>query len=79
MSSANLAETIMQFFRDRGKEIPDEKCDLFENQIIDSMELIELIMFLEQELGLEIDQEFMAADNFRSVAAMLDTIGKDRD
>jgi acyl carrier protein len=75
MSENSIETCIVTFFRERGKDIPHPEADLFELQIIDSMELLELVMHLEEKLGLEVDQDRMKADNFRSLVAILDTMG----
>ena len=75
MSSA-AADAIMGFFAGRGKRIPNPDDDLFESELIDSMELLELVMHLEKKLGVEIDQELMSVDNFRSVTRIVETISR---
>ena len=70
-----LAAAIHSFFVERGKRAPEEDCDFFESGLIDSMELLELLMFLEDSLSLEIDQDLMTADNFRSIKSIVATLG----
>jgi acyl carrier protein len=67
---------VISFFNERGKEIPSNDYDLFDNEIIDSMELLELIVLLESDLGIRINQEHMTVDNFRNVNQIVLTVIK---
>jgi acyl carrier protein len=40
------------------------------NGIIDSIALMELVAFLEERFGIQIEDEDLSADNFRTVAAI---------
>lgn len=71
MSENLIITSIAAFFKERGKEIPERDADLFELQLIDSMELLELVMHLEERLGLEINQDMMTVDNFRTIDAII--------
>lgn len=74
MSDQNIRDAIAGFFRERGKSVPAAEVDILESGIIDSMELIELVAHLEKELGLDVPQDRMTADNFRSIAAVVRTL-----
>jgi acyl carrier protein len=74
-SENQVVEVIYSFFTERGKEIPSDDYDLFNSGLIDSMELMELIIHLENNLDIEIDQEWMSVDNFRNVGQISTTIG----
>lgn len=65
---------VRAFFAERGKRIPSDATDLFESEIIDSLELMELLLFLEERHGIAVAQELMTADNFRSVDAIVRTL-----
>jgi len=58
---------LAEFFDSRGKATPADNDDLFEKGIVDSMDLLELVAFLEERHGIAIEQEQMSADNFRSI------------
>lgn len=76
VSEQRIAEHITGFLEARGKAVPDTDYELFDNQVIDSMELLELIMSLEQDLGIALDQELMTMDNFRTVNAIVRTVSQ---
>ena len=78
MSEQVIAEQINAFFSQRGKKIPEPDFDILDSQLVDSMELIELLLHLEQELNVSIDQADITVDNFRTVTTILDTISRNR-
>lgn len=47
---------------------------LIEDGIIDSMGLIELVLFIEKQFGVAVAEEEMDIDNFKSVNALADFI-----
>jgi|APSaa5957512535_1039671.scaffolds.fasta_scaffold221066_2 acyl carrier protein len=79
MSNNNIdkiIQIIISFFMERDKKIPSNDYDLFNGELIDSMDLIELIILLEKSLNIKIDQKYMTADNFRSVDQIVKTVIK---
>jgi acyl carrier protein len=79
MSEAEIRIAVTSFFADRGKPATEDDVDIFETEYIDSMELLELIMHLEEVLKIGIDQDLMSVDNFRSVGQIIRTVGKSTD
>jgi len=75
MSENEIRDAVTAFFAGRGKPATGDDVDLFETQYIDSMELLELIMHLEDTLQVSIDQDLMSVDNFRTIAQIIKTIG----
>jgi len=69
----DLRAIVRCFFTERGKRIADDKVDLFETEIIDSMELMELLLHLEERHGISIAQELMTVANFRNIDAIVAT------
>jgi acyl carrier protein len=55
------------------RDIPDD-LDLMETGVVDSLGLLKLVAFLEQELQVVIAPEVMVPANFSSIAAMLKLI-----
>lgn len=49
---------------------PDPETDLIEQSLIDSLAVMGLVNFLEQEFDIEIELDQITADNFRTVTAM---------
>lgn len=66
---------IAGFFNERGFHI-DSGTDLFESGAIDSMGVVELAMFLEEELNIRLDAEKMTAENFRTLEAIFELVEK---
>ena len=61
----HIAKDIL--FNKKGYPYPDD-ASFLENGIIDSMNVMELIMFVEENFGLEVADEDIVPDNFDSVA-----------
>ncbi|MDA9319343.1 phosphopantetheine-binding protein [Candidatus Thioglobus sp.] len=66
MAKNNYKEDIREFFQMRGYEVIEDT-DLFESGAIDSMGIIELIVFIEEELGIKLEVSLLLADNFRNI------------
>ena len=77
MPEVDVKGVVSAFFSSRGKVIPAEDFDLFDSEFIDSMELLELIMHLEEEFQLSIDQDLMSVDNFRTLERIAETVAPD--
>jgi acyl carrier protein len=58
--------SFKEFFRIRGFEINDET-DLFETGAIDSLGIVELVLFIEEELNVKLDVSTLLADNFKNL------------
>ena len=43
---------------------------LFDSGIVDSLGILEIVMFLEEDLGLTIEDEDMVADHFETIEAI---------
>jgi acyl carrier protein len=69
-----IRHAISEFFRERSKNIPSADTDVLDSGLVDSMELLELAAHIEQTLGMDIPQERMTADNFRSINAIVRTL-----
>jgi acyl carrier protein len=73
------AETILEFIRD---DLLEEEMDidadtsLFRDQLLDSMNLTNLIMFLEETFGIKIGAIDIAFENLDTVNHMLAFIAK---
>lgn len=76
MSELDARAALSAFFAERGKPLPAADVDLFEREVIDSMELLELVMWLEERHGVEIPQEAMSVDNFRTLDRMAATVAR---
>jgi len=74
-----LRGSVYEFFAQRGKTVSGDTVDLFESEIIDSMELMEFLLHLEETHNITIAQEQMTVDNFRTVDAIVRTIEESAD
>ena len=68
-----MEETILEFLRSRfrasiGRTAVDRDTPLFSSGIVDSFGVLELIAFLEQQFGVEIDPALHEIGEFDSVA-----------
>ena len=50
--------------------------DLVDSGLVDSLGLLKLVSFIEEHLKVSIAPEAMTPDNFRTLAAMLRTLGE---
>src|ERR671926_263493 len=68
---ATLREHVRSRYVSGGAELAsDPEYDLLESGIVDSMGVIELTSFIEQELGVAVEAEDIVPDNFRSIGSM---------
>ena len=66
MGKYEYKDGIKEFFKMRGFDV-SEDVDLFECGAIDSMDIIELVVFIEEKIGIKIDTSALLADNFRNL------------
>lgn len=71
-----LAGRIQDLLRERLQvEVDDPKADLFESGLIDSLLVVELLVLLEAEFGVQVPMERLELDDFRSlerIAALIE-------
>lgn len=63
----HIAENIL--FSTKGYPYPNN-ASFLENGIIDSMNVMELVVFLEEKLGIKIEDTEIVPDNFDSVSSL---------
>jgi acyl carrier protein len=56
-------------------EVPGPDADLIESGLLDSMQLVELLVQIEQQFGLRIELERVEIDDLRSVSRIARLIG----
>lgn len=67
--STQLHQQLTDLFTNRlNLEVPSVEADLVDTGVLDSLTLIDLLLSLEQEFGVEVSLEEVAIDNFRSIA-----------
>mgnify|MGYP002623437435 CR=1 FL=1 len=76
----NLNDSVRAVLIQIRKEIEPhlDETDLVTNGLIDSLDIMNLIMKLEETFDIEIDPEDVVAENFDSVAAIIALINKCR-
>lgn len=73
----NIKEKIKEFLAgETQKKIESDSADLIKNGLLDSFTMIQLISFIESELGTKVDMEEIGPDNFNSVENITSTIQK---
>lgn len=68
-------DTIMTFITEElSQQRPPEQLtattQLLENEVIDSMGIIQIVGFIEDEYGIVLDDDDLSVDNFATVAAI---------
>ena len=71
-----MREKIIEILESVNGMIDVESSSLIDDEIIDSIELMEIISELEDEFEIEIDMENIVAENFNSVEAMVNLVTK---
>ena len=73
MDKSDVADRIIGYFESQGKTVSATD-DLFITEVIDSMQVLDLVLFLESEMGVELDQGQLTVDNFRTVETIAKTV-----
>lgn len=66
MENNEYKDGIKEFFKMRGFDV-SEDVDLFECGAIDSMDIVELVVYIEETIGIKLDMSVLLADNFRNL------------
>ena len=66
---------LARFFR--GYDLTDDE-DIFAAGFVNSMFAMQLVLFIEQEFGIQVGNEDLDLDNFRTIEAMTHFIGRKR-
>ena len=73
----NIKEKIKSFLEgETQRQVEDDNADLIKNGLLDSFTMIQLLGFIETELGVKVDMEEIGPDNFNSVENIASTIQK---
>ena len=72
-----MKEKVISVLNSVNPKIGDDyERDLLESGCIDSYEIVNIVMALEDNLDIEIDPEMIIADNFRSIKAICELLEK---
>lgn len=78
-TEARVREFVATNFGFRGATLQiDSKLDLLEQGILDSTAVLEVVTFLESELGVKVADEEMIPDNFASVGRITAFVDRKR-
>ena len=67
-----MREKIVEILGDLNEElIEDFERDLFESEVLDSFDIVKLVVQLEDAFGITIGVEMVTAENFRTVEAII--------
>lgn len=77
----DVKSTVKQFIvtemmHELDQKVLDDNAALIEGGIIDSMNLIRLVAFIEEKFRIKISEDELDIDNFRTVNALTDFINK---
>ena len=65
MELEKIEKEVLKYFSQNIKDVSVDD-DLISEGVLDSLEIVKLIIFLEEKLGLKIDHSRMNGSNFRS-------------
>jgi acyl carrier protein len=65
---------VSEFLLDHGTNTVDPLDDLLSSGIIDSMGVMEMVAFVEENLGVQVDDEDIVPENFRTLRALTDLV-----
>lgn len=73
MKEEEIIDHIISYLKEQGKTV-EKDTDLFSTNTIDSMGVIELVVFIEEKLGVKLSQDVMRAENFQTVKKIAEII-----
>jgi acyl carrier protein len=80
MDKRQILEKILDFFHQKGIEVKNsqelENVRYLEQGWLDSFDLIDFLMYLEQEFNIELPPEVLQTDSFRTIGGVAETILK---
>src|SRR5688572_18582825 len=74
-STRTESQLSVLFLEKLNIKVPAPDTDLIESRLLDSMQIVELLLQIEQEFGLRIELEHVDFDDLRSVARIAGLIG----
>lgn len=67
---------VKQFMYDQPNARLDPDTDLLNDGIVDSMGILQVVNFLEEKFGVQVSDDEITPENFRSLRALVDFIGQ---
>lgn len=77
MQENEIFKALTEYLQRTGKSFEPDT-DLFESDVLDSMGVLELVAFVEEELGILLDQDDLTINNFRSLNQIVITLAGKR-
>lgn len=77
-ATASIREYIRQLQRDQGQHALTDETPLIEGGYLDSLDAVELVVFLEERFRIQIDPEEVNEREFRSVKAVAALVERKR-
>jgi acyl carrier protein len=77
MDQKNIVNQLKEFVinsTDIERNTVDEHTDLFQQKILDSLQIVSLVMFIEENFSIGLSFEDLTEDNMRSLAKIADLI-----
>lgn len=74
-STSTESQLSVLFLEKLNIKVPAPDTDLIESRLLDSMQIVELLLQIEQQFGLRIDLEHVDFDDLRSVSRIAGLIG----
>ena len=71
----SIIRSVLDYLIDVGKTA-DKDTELFTSGILDSLEIIDLVLFLEKKYGIKIPQKSMTLDNFKTPNSIAELVKK---
>jgi acyl carrier protein len=78
---AQTGPALLAFFRERaGARIQDIEADadLFQSGVLDSFEILQLVLFIEERFGVSLDLEALSEDDLRNLSSIQHLIARAR-
>jgi acyl carrier protein len=74
LDNDEIRQTIRQYLRDAshfGDTPPDGSTDLLDGWFVDSIAIVDAVVFLERRFGIKISRRDITADTFRSLDSLV--------
>ena len=78
--SASVATRIRQLLHERlNIDVPDESVDLIEQGVLDSLNVVDLLLHIEQEWGVRVSVDDAQIDDFRTITSIARYVDRRRE
>ena len=74
ISTAEIENRLIDYFKEKADAVVDLETLLLEEKVIDSMGVIELVVFLESTYKVEFADDDLTVDNFKTIDSISELI-----